>query len=137
MIRALYSAASGMTAQQMNVDNIAHNLSNVNTAGFKKSRVEFSDVIASSVSTDPRKMVGSGVIVKADGAVRLPMSLTEMQTELTGTVTVICGDESAPFAAVSIDCVTLQLVPLSVPTPRRITLILPSRLARASGPSRT
>ncbi|MEB3088284.1 flagellar basal body protein, partial [Parvimonas sp. D4] len=32
MIRALYSAASGMTAQQMNVDNIAHNLANANTA---------------------------------------------------------------------------------------------------------
>ena len=32
MIRALYSAASGMTAQQLNVDNIAHNLANANTA---------------------------------------------------------------------------------------------------------
>ena len=35
MIRALYSAASGMAAQQMNVDNIAHNLANANTVGFK------------------------------------------------------------------------------------------------------
>ena len=35
MIRALYSAASGMTAQQMNVDNIANNLANANTNGFK------------------------------------------------------------------------------------------------------
>ena len=35
MIRALYSAASGMTAQQLNVDNIAHNLANANTVGFK------------------------------------------------------------------------------------------------------
>ena len=45
MIRALYTAASGMSAQQSNMDNIAHNLSNVNTAGFKKSRVEFSDLV--------------------------------------------------------------------------------------------
>ena len=35
MIRALYSAASGMTAQQINVDNIANNLANANTAGYK------------------------------------------------------------------------------------------------------
>jgi len=45
MIRALYTAASGMTAQQANIDNVAHNLANVNTAGFKKSRVEFEDLV--------------------------------------------------------------------------------------------
>lgn len=45
MIRALYTAASGMSAQQSNIDNIAHNLSNVNTSGFKKSRVEFADLV--------------------------------------------------------------------------------------------
>jgi flagellar basal-body rod protein FlgG len=45
MIRALYSAASGMTAQQMNVDNIAHNLANANTTGFKARRAQFQDLI--------------------------------------------------------------------------------------------
>jgi flagellar basal-body rod protein FlgG len=45
MIRALYTAASGMNAQQANIDNIAHNLANVNTVGFKKSRVEFEDLV--------------------------------------------------------------------------------------------
>ena len=45
MIRALYTAASGMTAQQANIDNVAHNLANANTAGFKKSRVEFADLV--------------------------------------------------------------------------------------------
>ncbi len=45
MIRALYTAASGMSAQQSNMDNVAHNLANVNTAGFKKSRVEFEDLV--------------------------------------------------------------------------------------------
>jgi flagellar basal-body rod protein FlgG len=45
MIRALYTAASGMTAQQTNIDNVAHNLANVNTTGFKKSRVEFEDLV--------------------------------------------------------------------------------------------
>jgi len=45
MIRALYSAASGMTAQQLNVDNIAHNIANANTAGFKARRAQFQDLL--------------------------------------------------------------------------------------------
>lgn len=49
MIRALYTAASGMNAQQANIDNVAHNLANVNTAGFKKSRVEFADLVYQKV----------------------------------------------------------------------------------------
>jgi flagellar basal-body rod protein FlgG len=49
MIRALYSAASGMTAQQMNVDNIAHNLANANTTGFKTRRAQFQDLMYQSV----------------------------------------------------------------------------------------
>ena len=49
MIRALYSAASGMTAQQTNVDNIANNLANANTAGFKMRRAQFQDLIYQSL----------------------------------------------------------------------------------------
>ena len=45
MLRALYSSASGMEAQQMNLDVIANNLANVNTTGFKKSKVEFQDLL--------------------------------------------------------------------------------------------
>lgn len=45
MIRALYTAASGMTAQQLNVDNIANNLANANTAGFKMRRAQFEDLL--------------------------------------------------------------------------------------------
>src|SRR3954449_4120712 len=45
MIRALYSAASGMTAQQLNVDNIANNLANANTSGYKMRRAQFQDLL--------------------------------------------------------------------------------------------
>lgn len=45
MMRALWSAGSGMLAQQLNVDVIANNLANVNTTGFKKSRIEFKDLL--------------------------------------------------------------------------------------------
>lgn len=49
MIRALYTAASGMTAQQLNVDNIANNLANANTAGFKMRRAQFQDLMYQSL----------------------------------------------------------------------------------------
>ncbi|WP_373497763.1 flagellar basal-body rod protein FlgG [Desulfococcus sp.] len=45
MLRALYSSAAGMRAQQLNLDVIANNLANVNTTGFKKSRAEFQDLL--------------------------------------------------------------------------------------------
>jgi len=44
MIRALWTAATGMQGQQLQLDVIANNLSNVNTPGFKKSRVDFEDL---------------------------------------------------------------------------------------------
>ena len=48
MIRALYTAASGMNAQQANMDNVAHNLANANTAGFKARRTQFQDLLYQS-----------------------------------------------------------------------------------------
>jgi len=45
MMRSLWTAATGMIGQQFNLDTIANNLANVNTAGFKKSRVDFEDLI--------------------------------------------------------------------------------------------
>lgn len=45
MIRALFSAASGMNAQQLNVDNISNNIANANTNGFKTRRAQFQDLM--------------------------------------------------------------------------------------------
>ncbi len=45
MIRALWTAASGMEAQQMNQDVTANNLANLNTVGFKKARADFQDLM--------------------------------------------------------------------------------------------
>jgi flagellar basal-body rod protein FlgG len=45
MIRSLFTAATGMSAQQLHIDNIANNLSNVNTQGFKKGRIIFEDLM--------------------------------------------------------------------------------------------
>jgi flagellar basal-body rod protein FlgG len=48
MFHALYTAASGMTAQQINLDNIANNLANSSTSGFQARRVQFSDLLYQS-----------------------------------------------------------------------------------------
>jgi flagellar basal-body rod protein FlgG len=45
MIRALFSAGSGMAAQEMNLDTIANNLANANTTGFKMRRTQFQDLL--------------------------------------------------------------------------------------------
>jgi flagellar basal-body rod protein FlgG len=45
MLRALYTAASGMQAQQFNLDTIANNLSNSSTAGFRSRRLQFQDLL--------------------------------------------------------------------------------------------
>ena len=45
MLRSLWTAATGMQAQQMNIDNMSNNLSNVNTHGFKKGRILFQDLL--------------------------------------------------------------------------------------------
>jgi flagellar basal-body rod protein FlgG len=50
MIRSLYTGATGMKANQTYVDNISHNLANVNTVGYKKSKVEFEDLIYQNLS---------------------------------------------------------------------------------------
>jgi flagellar basal-body rod protein FlgG len=62
MIRALYSAASGMTAQQLNVDNIANNLANASTTGYKMRRAQFQDLLYQSM-TQPGASAGQQTTV--------------------------------------------------------------------------
>jgi flagellar basal-body rod protein FlgG len=58
MLRSLYTAATGMEAQQLKMDVIANNLANTNTAGFKKVRAEFEDLLSETIrggeAPDPR-----------------------------------------------------------------------------------
>jgi flagellar basal-body rod protein FlgG len=57
-MRSLATAASGMEAQQLNVDTIANNLANVNTPGFKRTRVRFQDLLYQNLrpAGDPARM---------------------------------------------------------------------------------
>lgn len=59
MMRGLYTAASGMMAQQMNIDNISNNLANVQSNSFKASRVDFQDLLYAH-SQDPNTEATAG-----------------------------------------------------------------------------
>ena len=72
MLRAFSTAATGMTAQQMMVDMIANNLANINTTGFKRSQINFQDLVyvemqeegtevASGINSPSGLEIGSGV----------------------------------------------------------------------------
>lgn len=64
MVRSLWTAATGMTAQQTNLDTIANNLSNVNTAGYKTEQTQFKSLLyqnlqrESTINTGAAKPVG-------------------------------------------------------------------------------
>jgi flagellar basal-body rod protein FlgG len=64
MLRALYSAASGMAAQQLNVDNIANNLANASTIGFKMHQAQFQDLLYQTV-VQPGAAAGQQSVVPA------------------------------------------------------------------------
>src|SRR5687767_4898598 len=77
MIDSLYIGATGMHAQQMNVDVVANNLANVNTTAFKRNRIDFEDLLyrttrasnAGSLSSARQPQTGMGAAVSASGKV--------------------------------------------------------------------
>lgn len=68
MMRSLWTGATGMVAQQLNIDVISHNLANVNTIGFKKSRAEFEDLMYQNQRV-------AGAITGAGGDQRIPTGI--------------------------------------------------------------
>jgi len=62
MIRALYSARTGMNGQQSQLDVISNNLANVNTGGFKKSRTQFEDLMYQSLRSVGAETVAGGMV---------------------------------------------------------------------------
>ena len=64
MIQSLYSGATGMEAQQLNLNNISNNLANANTTGFKRSKIEFQDLLYQKPRTVGAD-AGGGAVVPA------------------------------------------------------------------------
>ena len=70
MPSALFTAATGMHVQQQNVDNIAHNLANASTVGFKRTRLEFQDILYQNIRTPGAASNASTMDVRAVGCTR-------------------------------------------------------------------
>lgn len=108
MMRALYTAATGMTAEQTNVDTIANNLANVNTTGYKTERTEFKSLLYQEIQTvttsanGQNKPIGAqaglGVRVAATSSLYTQGSLTE-----TGNLTDFAIDGDGFFAVRGLD----------------------------------
>jgi flagellar basal-body rod protein FlgG len=114
MMRSLWTAASGMTGQQFNIDTIANNLSNVNTTGFKKNRADFEDLIyqtrrlagtpATEVTVVPTGVqVGHGVKVAAtqklytQGALQNTGNISDMAIDGEGFFRILLYDGSYAY----------------------------------------
>ncbi|MDP4114708.1 MAG: flagellar basal-body rod protein FlgG [Bacteroidota bacterium] len=94
--RALRSAASGLLAQQINIETISNNIANVNTTAFKKNKAEFQDLMYQEVSLNPissdsitnkesssqRIQVGNGVQPSSTAKVFKQGDLSATQNEL-------------------------------------------------------
>lgn len=86
---SLYSAATGMEAQQLNLNTIANNLANVNTPGFKRSKIEFQDLLyqkprASGTDSGGGNLIPTGIEV-GNGSRVASTSKVFTQGQLTNT----------------------------------------------------
>jgi len=98
MLRAFSTAATGMTAQQMMVDIIANNLANINTTGFKRSQINFQDLVydqmkkpgnevASGINSPGGLEIGSGVRAAANVKIFSPGELENTGRALDMAIT--------------------------------------------------
>lgn len=83
MFKSLNTAATGMIAQQSNIDVVANNIANVDTAGFKKSRAEFEDLIYSN-QKDPGQASGLNSITPTGVQTGLGVRTASIQKDFTG-----------------------------------------------------
>lgn len=82
MIRALWTSATGMEAQQTNLDVISNNIANVNTVGFKKSRANFEDLMYQNLR-DPGVMSSTETIVPTGMQIGLGAKLADVSKIFT------------------------------------------------------
>lgn len=75
MLDSLYIGASGMHAQQLNIDVVANNLANVNTAAYKKNRVDFQDLLYRQIAR------ANGLLGSEDNAYRVGVGTAVAGTE--------------------------------------------------------
>ena len=76
MMRALYTAATGMRAEQTNVDTISNNLANVNTYGYKAERAEFKSLLYQTIQTQTKSGNGDAKPVGAQAGLGTRVAAT-------------------------------------------------------------
>jgi flagellar basal-body rod protein FlgG len=79
MMRALYTAASGMIAQQYNIDTISNNLANVNTTGFRNNLAHFQDLIYQELRAPGTPVGASQIAVGQDVGLGVKIGASEKQ----------------------------------------------------------
>ena len=83
MMRSLWTSASGMTAQMLNIDTVTNNIANVNTTGYKRERLEFHTLLYETMQRadlDPVNMTGRPVNLQVGHGVR-PVATTRIFTQ--------------------------------------------------------
>ena len=79
--RALRTAASGMYAQQLNIQVISNNIANMNTTSFKKSRAEFKDLIYQSLVANPQQEVSPGTVEQTNSKIQIGSGVKTSSTQ--------------------------------------------------------
>ncbi len=79
--RALRTAASGMYAQQLNIQVISNNIANMNTTSFKKSRAEFKDLIYQEVSANPQHNFIPGTVEGSNSKIQIGSGVKPSSTQ--------------------------------------------------------
>ncbi|MCI7130783.1 MAG: flagellar hook-basal body protein [Lachnospiraceae bacterium] len=95
MMRALWSAASGMLAQQTNVDTIANNLANVNTTGYRSEKAEFKSLLYQTLQT--RTTTANGEQKPISAQVGLGTRVSSMTSSFKGGE-MIASESNTAFA---------------------------------------
>ena len=99
MLDALYTAASGMLAQQIGLDVIANNLANVNTVGYKGQRAAFEDLLYNNISSNQGatqgQQMGLGVAISG-----IQAQFDEGSAQVTGVATDFMITQGTGFFAV-------------------------------------
>lgn len=92
MIRSMFTSATGLRAQQLNLDVIANNLANVSTTGFKRSRVDFEDLVY-QMMRDPGGQTGPNSTLPSGSQVGLGVSAGTTTKIFTGGTLMNSGGE--------------------------------------------
>lgn len=79
--RALRTAATGMYAQQLNIQVISNNIANMNTTSFKKSRAEFKDLIYQEIAANPQQEVNPGTVEETNSKIQIGSGVRTSSTQ--------------------------------------------------------